>query len=347
MLLAAGLLDSPSMPRPVRWYRFSLILLSLAAPLTAQPVRLSVRAFGAEAEVEVRDLPREAAGAAAQAALLEIHELSQLVDPGARLPGSVGALNALAGTGPQPVDERMAHLLVRGLQYCLWSNGTYGPLGGRLYRFWATRQEAQGAVEPAEFGAALDSADCSLVTVRDQPSFTVTLAEGSRIDLWGIARGFAVDRAMQLLEEREVKNAWVQIGSVRRALGGGAGGNGWAMHFPSFPGMDKPLNPIWLHDQAVAVATMEGRSADPFLPYLDQRTGRMSEGIVAIIAITEQASDAEALTTVLMSSDLREGQRRLGSLRPRPAVLWLLGQGTGRPLEASYNWSEVPEVKGR
>ncbi len=29
------------------------------------------------------------------------------------------------------------------------------------------------------------------------------------------------------------------------------------------------------------------------------------------------------------------------ALRPRPAVLWLMGSGTGEPLFADYHWSDL------
>jgi hypothetical protein len=37
----------------------------------------------------------------------------------------------------------------------------------------------------------------------------------------------------------------------------------------------------------------------------------------------------------------REGQLRLGSLRPSPSVLWFLGSGSGAPLQADHHWGDV------
>ena len=35
----------------------------------------------------------------------------------------------------------------------------------------------------------------------------------------------------------------------------------------------------------------------------------------------------------------REGQFRLGSVRPRPAVYWAMGGGEGEPVVTSFGWS--------
>jgi hypothetical protein len=57
--------------------------------------------------------------------------------------------------------------------------------------------------------------------------------------------------------------------------------------------------------------------------------------------VTELAMDAQGLATSLFILGPREGQLRMGTLRPRPSILWFLGSGTGAPLQVDYRWSEV------
>ena len=115
----------------------------LAAPLAAapqdasRPLRMSMQAFGVQAEIEVRDLPAREAEAAIQAALTEIHQVAQLADTGGEAAGGVGVLNRAAGQSPQEIDQRLGELLLRSLQFCIWTQGVYGPLGGQLYDAWA------------------------------------------------------------------------------------------------------------------------------------------------------------------------------------------------------------------
>src|ERR1700719_3820828 len=56
------------------------------------PLRASVPAFGGTMEIEVRDLPREAADAAIQAAAVEVGEVERLTDSG-RPGGELALLN--------------------------------------------------------------------------------------------------------------------------------------------------------------------------------------------------------------------------------------------------------------
>src|SRR5947199_61468 len=78
-------------------------------------------------------------------------------------------------------------------------------------------------------------------------------------------------------------------------------------------------------------------------PYIHQRTGQPAQGVVATLAAAELALDAQGLAVTLTLTGATDGQLRLGSLSPRPAVLWLLGTGAGEPLQMEYHWGEVPK----
>jgi hypothetical protein len=63
--------------------------------------------------------------------------------------------------------------------------------------------------------------------------------------------------------------------------------------------------------------------------------------VLAVLAATDLALDAQALAASLFIVGPREGQLRMGSLRPRPNVRWFLGSGGGAPLQVDYRWSEL------
>jgi hypothetical protein len=77
------------------------------------------------------------------------------------------------------------------------------------------------------------------------------------------------------------------------------------------------------------------------LPYLNQRTGLPAPGVIGVAAVTDLAVDAQALAIAMILTGPREGQLRLGSLRPSPSVLWFLGSGSGAPLQADHHWGDV------
>ena len=330
----------------MRWLMLTLLVLP-AGPLPAEPVRMSAAAFGTQAEIEVRGLPREEGTVAARDALHAIFDLSQLLDPAGRQAGSLGALNAAAGSDePLLLEPQVADLLRRGLQFCLWTNGAHGPLGGELYRLWNGSQ--QRIPDPTKLRDAVVSASCNrLALVYEDPGTRARLAAGSRLAAVGMGRGFALDRAADVLRAAGADNAWLEIGAVWRAMGPGPEGKGWLATLPPAPGSREPIDRVWLRNQSLAITSIEPVGEPTALRLLDQRTGVPASGVVTVVVVTETAVDAEALASTLFITGLREGQMRLGGLQPKPMVFWLLGHGKGDPLESTYRWSDLDRVKRR
>jgi len=342
LALAIGVATAPSAAAPAP-------AAAGADPLTGgAALRRTAPAFGGVAAVEVRGLPPVAAAAAVAAALEEIREIERLaatVAAGDGLPP--GGAAALVPGEPSRVDPRLARLLDRARSFCRWSKGAHGPLGGRLYRLWGIGGPSPGAAArptPAALAAAVESARCEGLAI-DLANATVTLPEGSAIDLTGFAAGFAVDRAADALRAAGAVNGIVEAGAVVRAFGRGPEGAGWPVELPAFPGTEGPLARLLLRDQALAVAAGDARpiliAGDRHAGLLDQRTGRPATGVVATAAACELAIDAQALATAAFILGSREATFLAGQLRPTPSILWLLGAGTGRPLLTSHHWSRL------
>lgn len=324
-----------------------LTLLLLASPAAApnrfEPVRLSAPAFGAQVDVEVRGLPKSEAEAAVAEALREVAAFETSTDPeGAG--SAVAALNAKAGAGPQKVDLPLGDLLSRALDFCQWTEGAHGPLGRGLYRLWGLRSPAAALPDDAALEPAATAAACPGLRY-DAQKGTATLAAGAGIDLWGFAEGAAVDRAVEALKRHKAPTGFVQLAGIRRGFGPGPTGRGWRVLLPVFEGLDQPLGEVWLRDQSLAVAAANQRSlrigGETYPPYVNQRNGKPSTGVLAAITGTELAVDALALAATAMVLSPHEMQLRLGSLRPEPSILWVLGSGQGAPLLLEYRWSNV------
>jgi len=317
-----------------------------AAPV--HPLRTSVPAFGGTMEIEVRDLPRDAADAAIQAAAAEVGEMERLTDP-SRSGGEVALLNATAGKGPHRVDPRLFPALVRARNFCLWSSGKEGPLAGALHRLWGrgAGEPVANAPSPDQLRQAIAAADCKNL-VLDGKQQTAALVAGSALDLVDFSTGMAVDRAIEVLRQHGAANAFVQIREVRRGIGAGRNDRGWVIELPAMGGLKEPLGRIFLRDQSLAAAFREDQPLDvggrPASHFINQRTGQPAEeGVFAVFTVTELAADAQALAATMSITGAQEGEILTGSIRPRPSILWLMGTGTGMPVLVDYRWTEVPK----
>jgi thiamine biosynthesis lipoprotein ApbE len=346
--------QQPGYSSRILFFLLTAATLLDAAVASAQPVRLAAELGDERSEIEVRDLRTDKGKAAIQAAFAEMTAMLELVEG----PGTNQVILE-AGAEPRAVDKRFGALALRAQQFCLWSNGAFGPLAGELaVQREAQRERGEGA-DLAAFGQALTSAQCQNIRVTAaatdgaEPSAEelltdgeplLSIAEGSGLDLRGWLRGFVIDRAVEILREHGVGNAWVELGPIRRGIGDGPTGEGWPVIL-SFPGIETPVASVYLRDQAMAIITpLTARGKrDPEL--VDQRNGREPRGIVAVIAVTELGIDAETLAVTVTIIGLNEGRMRLASLKPLPSALVLLGDGTGPPVRADFRWLELPQIR--
>jgi FAD:protein FMN transferase len=321
--------------------------LPLPAARADHPLRASAQAFGAPLLVEVRDLPRERAVAALDAAVSEVAALERMTD--LNRPGSeIAALNAAAGKEPRQVDPRLFAVLARGLDFCQWSEGRQGPLAHDLNTLWGRGINAPLAAPPQPnlLGLAIEAAGCRHLHL-DAARKAVSLDAGCALDLVDFAAGAAIDHAVEVLRAHGSANAFVQIGGLQRGIGPGRDGLGWPVDLPALGGLREPLGRVYLRDQALAVATQQDHplrvGGDELSPFINQRTGQPTDGVAATVAATTLAADAQALAATMAITGTRDGELLMGSIRPRPSILWLMGSGTGIPLLVEYRWTEVPK----
>ncbi len=297
------------------------------------PLRIAGSALGAALEIEVRDLPREAGEKALNAAW----------DAVARAEQELAALAAPNSGDRAALSDDLLALMSRAASFCTWSDGAAGPAGGAVYRLWTHSARSGALPTPSQLEEAAATAKCDRVTLNPERR-TIAISPGSELDLRGFARGWAVDVAVRKLAESGARNVRVALGSVTRGMGAGPRGRGWPVPLPTLSASGNPESLVYLVDEALAVANPAAEAlqvgSERILPAFDLRSGKPATGISSVVTVTLLAADAEPLAMAMSVLGASGGQLRLGALRPKPSVLWLLGSG-GTAVVASSNWSAV------
>ena len=129
----------------------------------------------------------------------------------------VSQVNANAAAGAMPITKELFDLLVTAKEYSALTDGafdiTYASVG-YLYDF-------RRHVRPDEqqIGKALPAVDYHHL-ILDLKKQTVRFSrKGVRIDLGGIAKGYSVDRGIDLLKTRGFTRAYVSAGGDSRIIG--------------------------------------------------------------------------------------------------------------------------------
>ena len=146
----------------------------------------------------------------------------------------IGLINAQAGKAKLELNEEAMHLFEVADLWYHSSNGLFDITSGVLRKIW----NFQNGTQPsrAQIDKYLQLVDWSHVNFKQNE---IGLPEiGMELDLGGIAKEFAVDRAVQVLQENNIKSGLVNLGGDLRILGPHLDGSPWPIQIahPRIPG---------------------------------------------------------------------------------------------------------------
>ena len=246
--------------------------------------------------------------AAGEEALDEIDRLEaqlSLYRPGSE----VARLNAQAHERAVRVTPGLFRLIERARELSSATQGTFDITVAPLVRCWgfmggtgsmpedAAVQEARALV-----GMHLLELDADQLTVR----FT---RPGVMLDFGAIGKGYAVDRAAELLREAGVTSALLHGGtSTAFALGRLPNGALWkiAVTSPTNESAAQPVAAVELEDESLSVSAVWGRAfragGKSYGHIIDPRSGRPAEHARLSAVVLRSATETDALSTALLTA---------------------------------------------
>ncbi len=137
----------------------------------------------------------------------------------------ISEINRDAGRTPVAVDRETEQLVLFALDLARITGGRFDPTVGVLRRVWDFRA---GRIPSAgEIEALLPLVDASAVSVQDRTVFL--RRAGMELDLGGVGKEYAVDRAAETLESEGISVAVVDFAGDVRTLGMRGDGRPWCI----------------------------------------------------------------------------------------------------------------------
>jgi thiamine biosynthesis lipoprotein len=235
----------------------------------------------------------------------------------------VSRLNASAGRGPQPVSVDLANVAEESEALCTSTGGAFDPSVAPLLRAWGFYTESPALPAPAIGREAASHVGCDRVTVR-RDARTIALAAGAGLDFGGIGKGYAVDRALEILRARGVTRAKIDFGSSSLGYVGNVDG-GWPIIIADPRDREAPLLILRITGGAVSTSSQRERSFERdgrrFGHIFDPRLGRPVESsLMSVTVIAPRGSTADALSTALFVMGAAQGKRLINGMSNVGAV---------------------------
>lgn len=245
---------------------------------------------------------------AATAALDEIDALEDQMTV-YRDTSEVSRLNAVAATAPVPVEERLFELFETAQRLSLETDGAFDIAAGALIKAWGFLRGPKRVPARDELAAVMDRVGSRHVTL-DRSRRTIAFNRpGLELNLGAIGKGYALDRAGELLRRDWRVSSAILHGGQSSVLAIGTPENQATTDAPAgwLVGVVHPFRPdeqiarLRLHDAALGTsgATIQYFEANGrrFGHILDPRSGRPAEGRACVSVIAPTAAEADALST--------------------------------------------------
>jgi FAD:protein FMN transferase len=208
-----------------------------------------------------------------------------------------------------------------------------------LVRAWGFMGGTGVMADDSTIAAAREKVGMHLIEL-DANNFTVRFArEGVMLDLGAIGKGFALERAAELLREAEIQSALIHGGtSSTYAIGRQPDGERWRVAITApFNQSDTPFAIVELENESLSISAVWGRSFragdKTFGHVIDPRTGEPASDAFMTALVLPSPTEGDALTTALLTEP-----GLLDHLHePRPAMKSLILSGD----------SAAPLVRGR
>jgi thiamine biosynthesis lipoprotein len=238
----------------------------------------------------------------------------------------VARINREGGSAGTPVHPEVARVLQAALEAWRDSEGAFDITVEPLMRAWGFLGGPRRVPSQAELDSAFAHVGARWL-VFDPAARSLRFGrKGMKIDLGGIAKGYAAQAAAARLAELGVRDALVDVSGNMAALGRAAHAGSWRI------GIRDPRDRMpyvarlaFLPGEAVSTSgnyeQFVAADGKTYGHIMDPRTGRPAGGLLAVTVLAPNAMLADAWSTALFVLGPAEAKRRAGARADLTAVL--------------------------
>lgn len=270
-----------------------------AGPDAPQRMRAERALAGTLFQIDIVAADAAQARAAMEAAFRTVEQEAAVLSE-YREASEVSAVNHAAGIAPVEVSPETIAVVARARHFSELTDGAFDITCAACARLWSVREARIPGAE--SIVRCLEHVGYRGMAIDFERSTIYLQHPGMRIGLGGIAKGYLVDRAFEVLRDRGMTDFVVNGGGDLRLLGRDAG-RPWevVIAHPRDPGALVGR----LHLEKGAVATSGDyfrfleRDGVRYHHILDPATGMPARRSIAVTVIADNAMDADALATGL------------------------------------------------
>jgi len=212
----------------------------------------------------------------------------------------IGRLNAADADEEVPLSPQTLEVLRLARRTNVQTGGAFDVTCRPLIELWREAGKRGAVPGPSELAATRAASNWELIQLGD--SGVTKLKATARVDLGGIAKGYAIDRAADVLRRANLSGGMVDIGGDLVCFGAPPEGESWPVD------VKNPLGPghlATLRLPSGAVCTSGGYArfiqigGKRYSHIIDPRTGRPADTALSVTVVAADAVTADIWATAL------------------------------------------------
>jgi thiamine biosynthesis lipoprotein len=292
--------------------RFILFLTVLCAGCTHHAALTRFHYAQVHMGVQVRLVvwaPDEpAAERACRAAYARVAELDQSMSD-YRVDSELLRLCGQAGKGPVKVSDDLFYVLQKAQEVSRRSDGAFDVTVGPLVALWRKARKTGKLPDPAELANARELTGWRLIEL-DWSRKTVNLLNpGMRLDLGGIAKGYAGDEALKVLKTQGINAVLFEAGGDIVVGDAPRGKPGWVVQIKDEEGAARNIDvkncAVSTSGDTEQFVVIEGRR---YSHVVDPRTGLGLSSRIQSTVIARRGIDSDSLSTAVCVMGAEKGR---------------------------------------
>lgn len=213
-------------------------------------------------------------------------------------------LNARAGKGKVRITGDTRAILSKSMAYWRATEGAFDVTVGPLVRLWDFDFEGEGRLPgAAEIERTLPLVGGEKLILNEKDNEAALARAGMIADVGGVAKGYAVEEAVKVLQGHGIENAMVNGGnSSIKVIGRGPKGRGWRIGIGDPRRAGELLGVVTLRSgEAVGTSSDSQRffvrNGTRYSHLIDPRTGYPARKAILATVIANDATEADILST--------------------------------------------------
>ncbi len=299
----------------------TLVLFTLIILLNNFPGRKAITetilVMGTTARITVIvEQPTKAKTYSAYKAIDEAFSLLRLYDSKLNFyfpESELAQINRNAGRKQVEISDFMLEILEKALKYSLLTDG--------VFDITATSLQKEGG-----YGSIVLNSKRKTVYLKN---------EGVKIDLGGMAAGFAIDKIVKRFEKLQINNYLIDVGGDVYAKGRNKAGNSWRVGVRNPLYQDKIIKKFFIKNQAV---TTSGNYIKKHI--IDPNSGALADGdLLSVSVIASTCLDADVLATAFFVMGIEKAKAFISVKRSDIKALFVVdNQGSLKVI--TCNWDQ-------